>query len=214
MKLMEKNAQKIADCVRENLANSNKSRIIAAIVGAPGSGKSSVAERVIEILNSASAYQAALLPMDGFHYDDGVLETLGRRERKGAQDTFDVDGLYYLLQRLQTNTDNMIAVPLFDRSIEISRAGARLIYQQTPIIICEGNYLLLDNAPWNRLKSLFDLSIMLQVSTSELEKRLTQRWQDVGLSDKEIQSKVEKNDLPNGLMVLRQSMPADLYLDN
>jgi len=214
MKLMEKNAQKIADWVRENLANNNKSRIIAAIVGAPGSGKSSVAERVIEILNSASAYQAALLPMDGFHYDDGVLETLGRRERKGAQDTFDVDGLYYLLQRLQTNADNMIAVPLFDRSIEISRAGARLIYQQTPIILCEGNYLLLDNAPWNRLKPLFDLSIMLQVSTSELEKRLTQRWQDVGLSDKEIQSKVEKNDLPNGLMVLRQSMPADLYLDN
>jgi len=214
MDLIEENAQKIADLARKQLINYGKSRIIVAIVGAPGSGKSSVAEQVVKLLNTSLVNQAALLPMDGFHYDDKVLKTLGRLEKKGAQDTFDVYGLQHMLQRLQNNIDDVVAVPVFDRVLEISRAGARLISKKVPIIICEGNYLLLNNKPWKRLRTLFDLTIMLQVSTEELEKRLTNRWQKLGLSDKEIRFKVEKNDLPNGLMVLQESTLADVYLDN
>jgi len=214
MNLIKYNAQKIADLAGEHLTKSDQSRIMVAIVGAPGSGKSSVAKQVVHLLNTSSPNQAALLPMDGFHYDDSVLETLGRRERKGAPDTFDVNGLYDVLQRLQANTDEVIAVPVFDRAIEIARAGARLIYPQTRIILCEGNYLLLNTSPWNRLKPLFDLTVMLHVSTEILEKRLTSRWKNLGLSDADIRSKVEKNDLPNGVMLLKHSFPADIYLDN
>jgi len=214
MDLIEFNAQKITHLAQETLIKCGKSRIIIAIVGAPGSGKSSIAERVIERLNTALPYQAALLPMDGFHYDDCVLETLGRREYKGAPDTFDVSGLQHMLQRLKNNNDEVIAVPLFDRELEISRAGARLISQQTRIILCEGNYLLLNAAPWNQLHALFDVTVVLNVSRSELEKRLTFRWKSVGLSDEAIRFKVEKNDLPNGVIVLKESVPADIYLDN
>jgi len=214
MNLIEENAQKIADLAHNQLISYGKSRIIVAIVGAPGSGKSSIAEQAVKLLNTSLADQAALLPMDGYHYDDNVLKTLGRFEHKGAQDTFDVYGLQHMLQRLQNNIDDMVAVPVFDRTLEIARAGARLISKQVPIIICEGNYLLLNNKPWKRLKTLFDLTIMLQVSTEELEKRLINRWQHLGLSDKEIRFKVEKNDLPNGLRVLEESAPTDVYLDN
>jgi len=214
MNVIEKNAKNIADLANKHLIKKGKSRIILAIVGAPGSGKSTVAEQVIKNLNGINSNQAALLPMDGFHYDDRVLETLGRHKHKGAPDTFDVYGLYHLLQRLQTNTDEIIAVPVFDRSIEIARAGARLIYPQTPIIICEGNYLLLNIAPWNRLKDLFDLSILLQVTEVELEKRLSLRWKNSGLSDTDVAFKVRQNDLPNGQIVLEQSSQADVYRTN
>src|SRR5688572_27161103 len=97
-------------------------RTLVAVAGPPGAGKSTFAEALADRLNEAAAGSAAVLPMDGFHFDDRVLEPLGLRARKGAPDTFDVAGLRHMLERLRRNQEAEIAVPVFDRELEIARA--------------------------------------------------------------------------------------------
>ncbi|WP_343315151.1 nucleoside/nucleotide kinase family protein [Brucella sp. BE17] len=214
MSSLENNARRIADVALQRFADKQKKRILVAIAGAPGSGKSTLAERAVEILNEEGVVNAALFPMDGYHYDDMVLEKLGRRENKGAADTFDVHGLRHMLLRLKKNEDDVIAIPVFDRSIEISRAGGRLIAQKNDIVICEGNYLLVKQAPWNRLQPIFDLTIFIDVDEEELRRRLQQRWRRHGLDGVEINRKVEKNDLPNGLFVISNSLDLEIRIIN
>ena len=133
-----------------------QARVILAMAGAPGSGKSTLADKLVAKLNARAAGQAAVLPMDGFHYDDLYLVPAGLRPRKGAPHTFDVGGLYHTLRRLRAADETEVAVPVFDRQIEIARAGARLIPASVPVIVVEGNWLLLDQSPWDRLRPMFD----------------------------------------------------------
>jgi pantothenate kinase len=187
-------------------------RVICAIAGAPGSGKSTLAERLVESLNRDEPGMAALLPMDGYHYDDLHLVPAGLRPRKGAPDTFDVGGLRHMIRRLKANEEEAVAVPVFDRDIEIARAGARLIPSSVRVIVCEGNYLLLDRAPWDRLRPLFDVTVMIEVPEEELRRRLTRRWEHYKLTPEEMAWKLDGNDLPNGRMVMQDSAPADLVV--
>ena len=196
------------------LARPSGTRVIAAIAGAPGSGKSTFAEALVSRLNQAQPGRAALLPMDGYHYDDIVLKSLGRHARKGAPDTFDVHGLRHMLARLHDNSDDAAAVPVFDRDIEIARAGARLIPRSVDIIVVEGNYLLLREAPWAALKPHFDLTVMLDVPEAVLRERLTARWLDYALPAEEIARKLELVDLPNGRFVREHSAAADYRVDS
>lgn len=189
-------------------------RRLIAIAGAPGSGKSHVAEALVDRVNATAPGRAAVLPMDGYHYDDAVLAALGRHARKGAPDTFDVGGLAAVLVRLRANAEETVAVPVFDRSIEIARAGGRLIPQSVDLIVVEGNYLLLATPPWDRLAGLFDLTVRLDVAEAVLRQRLTARWQGHGLTPDQIAVKLEANDLPNGRLVRTQSKLADLVLAN
>ncbi len=211
---VEATAKIIASASVERFNARGRRRVLIAIAGAPGSGKSTLAEQVVDLLASHYELQAALFPMDGYHYDDAVLNEMGRRAFKGAIDTFDAHGLRHMLQRLKANEDDVIAVPVFDRSIEIARAGGRLIAQSTEIIVCEGNYLLARQAPWDRLKSIFDLTIFVDVHVEELRRRLQDRWQGFGLSPEEITRKVEENDLPNGLFIMSNSAEPDLRVKN
>lgn len=189
-------------------------RVIAALAGAPGSGKSTVAERLCEALNAGQAGLAAVLPMDGYHYDDLHLVPAGLRPRKGAPETFDVGGLYHTLKRLRARDEDFVAVPVFDRDIEIARAGARMIRADVPIIIVEGNYLLLGQEPWSRLRPLFDVAVLVDVPEPVLRERLTARWQHYDLTPEEIAWKLDGNDLPNGRFVMDQSRGADFRLAN
>jgi pantothenate kinase len=194
------------------LARDPARRTIVALAGAPGSGKSTTAERVVRALNATAPGRAALLPMDGYHYDDGVLNEMGRRPWKGAPDTFDVGGLRATLSRLRTADEETVAVPVFDRAIEIARAGARLIPRSADLILCEGNYLLLSRAPWDSLAPFFDMRILIDVGEGTLRARLARRWEGFGLSPEEIRRKLEENDLPNGRTVIAESRGADFLL--
>jgi pantothenate kinase len=107
-----------------------------------------------------------------------------------------------------------VAVPVFDRGIEIARAGARLIPASVGVIVVEGNWLLLDQAPWDRLRPMFDVTVMVEVPEPVLRARLQARWQGLGLSAQEIAAKVEANDLPNGRLVRDGSVAADYRLVN
>ncbi len=187
-------------------------RSVIAIVGAPGSGKSTLAERLASQINGMAPGSAAVLPMDGYHFDDRVLISRGLKARKGAPETFDVGGLLHMLHRLKCNEEDEIAVPVFDRALEISPAGALLIPRSVRHLIVEGNYLLLDRPPWRGLCALFDITVAVVVPEKVLRQRLTDRWQSYGLALEEIEAKVETNDLPNGRLVLSNSVPADFIL--
>lgn len=199
----------LAALVRIVLERSAKGRSLTAIVGPPGSGKSTLAAKLAAKLNDEVVGIAAVLEQDGYHFDDRVLEQRRMRERKGAPETFDTGGLYHMLHRLKENREEEVAVPVFDRDIEIARAGARIIPRTVRSIIVEGNYLLLDRPGWRDLRALFDVTVMIVVSEAILRQRLTARWEGFNLSPAEVAAKVEGNDLPNGRLVIANSAPAD-----
>lgn len=211
MTTLSRNASLIAERL---LSLPRASRIMAGIAGPPGSGKSTLAEAVVEEINRRQPNLAALFPMDGFHFDDAVLREMGRLANKGAIDTFDVHGLRHMLERLKRNEDDVVAVPVFDRSIEIARAGGRLIGRDTGIIVCEGNYLLMRQPPWGRLKPIFDLTVMVDVDIEELRKRLRARWEGFGLDEAAILRKLDGNDLPNGVSIMQGSAEPDMWVVN
>ena len=211
---MAPDALDIDDLVARLSALPRDRRHIVAVAGPPGSGKSTVSDALLHRLNAKDPGRAAILPMDGYHYDNGLLTEMGLLARKGAPETFDVGGFAQMLTRLAANKEPAVAVPVFDRDIEIARAGARLIPSEADLIIAEGNYLLLEEAPWDMLAPLFDLTVMVDVKEDELRRRLEARWRGYGMSDEEIRAKVDGNDLPNGLRVLRNSRPADVVLEN
>lgn len=182
-------------------------RVIVAIAGPPGSGKSTLAEKVVDTLNRTSAGLAAILPMDGYHYDDMLLVPRGLRPRKGAPETFDAAGFANMLMRLRQNSEPEIAVPVFDRSIEIARAGARMISQSVRYIVAEGNYLLLDEGRWRELHPQYDLTVMIEEPEMVLRARLEDRWKDLSPEDRAW--KLDGNDLPNGRLVKERSIAPD-----
>ncbi len=194
--------------VAELAAKAPGKRVIVGIAGAPGGGKSTLAEALKARLNDGAEGRAAVLGMDGFHYDDAVLEARGHRARKGAPHTFDVGGLAATLARLRAGGAD-VAVPVFDRSMELSRASAEIIAAEVEIVLVEGNYLLTDQGDWAALRDAFDLRIMVEVPEAELARRLTARWQGYGLGPEEVHAKLHENDLPNGAYVRERSVAID-----
>ena len=187
-------------------------RLVVAIAGPPGGGKSTVAEALVARLEADAPGRSAVLPMDGYHLDDRVLIARGLHHRKGAPDTFDVGGLRHMLGRLRQDDEDEVAVPVFDRDIEIARAGARVIGRGVRTIVVEGNYLLLGQAPWSGLRPAFDLTVLVSVPEDELRRRLTARWEGYRLSPEAVAAKLDGNDLPNGRLVMADSVAPDILL--
>ena len=181
-------------------------RFIVALAGPPGAGKSTLAGAVVAALGD----DARAVPMDGFHFDDAILIARGQRSRKGAPETFDVAGYRHLLTRLRGEDE--VAIPVFDRSLELSRGSADLVTAQHRILVTEGNYLLLDEAPWTGLAAFFDLTVMIDVSEAELDRRLLERWAHFGKTPQEARDWIDGNDMPNIRRVTRGSRGADLTL--
>ncbi|MCV9962509.1 nucleoside triphosphate hydrolase [Pararhizobium sp. BT-229] len=199
----------IADSIVEKAGQSP--RFIVAIAGPPGAGKSTLADALHEELTRRGE-QSAVLPMDGFHMDNGILEERGLLKRKGAPETFDVRAFIDIISAVR-KADEEVLVPVFDRSREIAIASARVVAPETRIILAEGNYLLLDEAPWSRLDGMFDLSIFVGPSYEVLEERLRQRWIHYGLDAAGIEWKLYGNDLPNGKRIIENSRKADIAIE-
>ena len=185
-------------------------RSLTALAGPPAAGKSYIANALCRDLNKYSPDSAVVLPMDGYHLDDALLEKQGMRDRKGAPHTFDIAGFIHILQRISLGDEIDIAVPVFDRSLELSRAAGRLIPRTARHILVEGNYLLLDQPEWRDLASFFTTTVMITAPRSLLERRLMQRWQN--LSPTQAREKCESNDLPNADLVMNSSMSTEFNL--
>ncbi len=190
---------------------SDKPRFIVAIAGPPGAGKSTLADALHGELTRRGE-KAEVLPMDGFHMDNGILQHRGLLARKGAPETFDVRGFSDIIAAVR-KADQEVLVPVFDRSREIAIASARSISPDTRFILAEGNYLLLNEERWVRLKSSYDFSIFVGPSVEVLEQRLRDRWVGYGLDEAGITAKLYENDLPNGKRVVENSAGADISID-
>jgi len=145
-------------------------RLVVGIAGAPGSGKSTIAAQVVERLGSG----AALVGMDGFHLPQSRLVQLGRRDRMGAADTFDVDAFAATLAALRFSGGSVLA-PGFDREIEEAIPDAITIAPEKRIVVVEGNYLLHDADGWDRVAPLIDLSFFVRVDRDIRLRRLIER---------------------------------------
>lgn len=197
-----------------DMLKDSQDRLIVAVAGAPASGKSTIAEKLVARLNEYKAGLAAAAPMDGFHLDDGLLKAKGLFATKGAPDTFDVGGFKSLVARLAQNSEAEINVPLFDRDLEISRAGARSISKDVKIVVIEGNYLLLDKSPWADIRPFYDVTVFIDVPQDVLKQRLIRRWQSYDYTPAMIEQKLSVTDMPNVELVVTQSLHADYKIEN
>ena len=195
----------------ENLKNDLKNRYFIALSGPPASGKSTISEKLVKDL-TLKGHNSSILQMDGFHYDDQILKQKSLLLKKGAPETFDVMGFLNFLFRLQN--ENEVAIPIFDRSLELSRSSAVIISKETRVVIVEGNYILLKTHPWRELHKFFNSTIMINTKHEILEKRLIERWRSFNIPEEEIKQKVFENDLPNGVNVYKNSILADFNLLN
>jgi len=134
---------------------SASARTIIGIVGKPGGGKSTLSKYLLKEMDPTLV---SVVPMDGFHLSNKVLKELGRSDRKGAQDTFDVKGFTNLIERIKLDSADPIYYPIFDRSIEESIAAQGVVYPSTRVVIVEGNYLMHDKDGWQEISPLLDQS--------------------------------------------------------
>jgi len=189
-------------------------RVMIGIAGAPGSGKSTLAEALVPLLNSELINRneiSVVVPMDGFHLDNRVLQAHGTQNVKGSPQTFDVAGFLALLQRVRTSSADVLYAPVFDRDADLSRNAAQEIHAKHSVVLVEGNYLLLDQPIWRDIRSLLNCSIALDVPMDTLEQRLVQRWLHHDHTENEAIERAQANDLPNARLVLSASVKADLY---
>ncbi|HET8790490.1 MAG TPA: nucleoside/nucleotide kinase family protein, partial [Modicisalibacter sp.] len=183
-------------------------RFIVALAGPPGAGMSFLSELLCQRLNDRESGVAVVVPMDGYHFDNAVLEPQGLLPVKGAPETFDIDSLAQDLRRIR-HADRVVAVPVFDRPLDLARAGGRLIALEHRIVIVEGNYLLLDRPHWSELRPLFDTTILIDVSDEVLEARLIQRWLGLGQDTTGAQERTHNKDMHNARLVKRHSVTPD-----
>jgi pantothenate kinase len=202
------------DLVSELLARAARTpRLIVAIAGAPGAGKSTVSATLSAAINAREPDASVVVPMDGFHLDNTILDAMNLRKRKGSPPTFDCAGFEMLLKRLR-NINEDVVIPLFDRKLDLARAGAGIVKAGQRILLVEGNYLLLNQSPWDRLAALFDVTVFLEVDRLELENRLVQRWLAHGHNVGSAQARALSNDMPNAELVVEESRAADFTVRN
>ena len=172
-------------------------RAFLGITGAPGAGKSTLAARVVEALGG----DAVGVSMDGFHLRDDELIRLGRRERKGAIDTFDVAGYVHLLRRLRDRTDAVVYAPVFDRGLEESIGSAFAVPAEVPLVVTEGNYLLADEGDWAQVRPLLDQCWFLEPGEDVRLSRLVARHEQFGRSPEEAWERSTGSDGRNAELV-------------
>lgn len=172
-------------------------RTMLGLAGPPGAGKSTLAAQLCTALGPS----AARVPMDGFHLANAVLRQLGLSTRKGSPPSFDVGGFRALLLRLRANTESVVYAPEFLREIDEAVAGALPVPRDVPLIIVEGNYLLLDDGPWADIVPLFDEVWYLSPDETLRRDRLLRRHRSYGRSTEAAQAWLAGNDEPNARII-------------
>lgn len=192
-------------------------RAFLGITGAPGAGKTTLAERLVAALREEppaglGGDAVAHVPMDGFHLADAQLERRGLRDRKGAPETFDGHGFLALLDRLRAETDHPVFVPGFERDLEQPLAAALAVEPEVRLVVTEGNYLLLEEEPWAAVRQRLDEVWFVQLPDDERLRRLAARHVEFGKSPEAAWAWVLGPDEANAGRVLATSARADLVV--
>jgi pantothenate kinase len=183
-------------------------RTILGIAGQPGGGKSTLARTVVAAAGSA----AVLVPMDGFHLAQAELVRLGRRDRMGAPDTFDALGYLTLLRRLRDRTEEVVYAPEFRRDIEEPIGGAIAVPRATPLVVTEGNYLLVPDEPWAGVRPHLDECWYVDLDEATRLRWLVQRHIDHGKTPQAAYEWVHRSDQANAAVVAATRSRADIVV--
>ncbi len=185
-------------------------RRVLGLVGPPGAGKSTLAARLVADLGPELA---VLVPMDGFHLADVVLEALGRRDRKGAPDTFDAGGYVALLRRLRSREEAVVHAPEFRRDLEEPVGSALPVPREVPLVVTEGNYLLLREGEWARLEGLIDETWYVAPDEGARLDRLVARHVAFGKEPAQARAWALGSDEANAAVIAASRHRADLVVD-
>jgi pantothenate kinase len=184
-------------------------RALLGVTGPPGAGKTTLARTVVEALGQE---RAVLVPMDGFHLADPTLVAWGRRQSKGAPDTFDVGGYVSLLRRLRDQQEDYVHAPEFDRAIEVSLGSAIPVPRDVPLVVTEGNYLLSTQGAWSEVAGLLDETWYIEIPDDVRVKRLVRRRERYGTDHEEALAWALGSDQLNADVVASTRERADLLV--
>jgi pantothenate kinase len=184
-------------------------RRILGIAGMPGSGKSTLAQRVADELGPLAVY----VPMDGFHLANHELLRLGRRDRKGAIDTFDAAGFVHLLERLRSAEGDLVYAPRFLREIEEPIAGWIPVAPDIPLVVTEGNYLLSADGVWSRVGPLLDEAWYVEMNEDLRIDRLIARHVAFGKSAEDARRWAQGSDQVNATLVAATRSRAEVIVE-
>lgn len=194
----------------ERTLASNVPRVIFGVIGKPGAGKSTVSQKVKERFPEDDV---AIISMDGYHLSNEVLDVQAKRDRKGAPDTFDVDGFVTLLAKVKSFTNEKITFPIFHREIEASVADEGVIFSTAKLIIVEGNYLLSKEYGWGEVRHYLDTSFYLSINEEIRIQRLIARHIEFGKDPVDATIWATKSDESNAKFIEQSSQSATYVID-
>ena len=194
-----------------------RGRAVLGITGAPGAGKTTLVARLLARLaehppEGAGADWVAHVPMDGYHLADAQLDRLGLRHRKGAPETFDAAGYAALLERVRAETAETVYAPGFERDLEQPIAAALAVPPSARLVITEGNYLLLDEPSWRRVREAMDEVWYCDLDDQTRLERLVARHVEFGKEPGAAALWVERVDQANASLVAATRARADLVV--
>ncbi|KAH3670391.1 hypothetical protein OGAPHI_000906 [Ogataea philodendri] len=196
-------------------------RVIVAVCGSPGSGKTSVTNIIIDRFNSRHGRPIGLVvPQDGFHYS--MKELMGMDDpqlmvaRRGAEFTFDAQKLVELVRRIKAHPSEMIYAPSFDHKLKDPVNDAIKISPEKKVILVEGNYVCLEKEPWNVISKLVDTRWMVAANLDQIRERIIKRHLEAGISStrEEAEARTDHNDMVNGEYIRNNSCDVDLIIRN
>lgn len=178
---------------------SDSQRYVVGIAGPPAAGKSRLATGLRDEINDRWGPIAEIAPMDGWHLTNDQLTAIGARSRKGAPDTFDVEGFVDALCAVRRG--GVVAWPVYDRSRHSPVPAGVIFDERTKIAVTEGNYLLLESPGWAQVQAYLDEAWYLDVDTETIENRLMRRHIAGGMNNQEAMTKIRSSDIPNARLI-------------
>jgi pantothenate kinase len=195
-----------------SLAAPDGRRAILGVAGPPGAGKSTLAQALTAAVCERRPGGAAYVPMDGFHLADEQLARLGLLDRKGAPESFDVNGYAAILERLRADDDDIVYAPGFERELEQPIAASIAVSSGARLIVTEGNYLLVPDAGWSRVRAALDEVWYCQLDDATRVERLIARHVEFGKTPADAVAWVERRDEANARLVRASRDRADLIV--